>query len=63
VMFGSYRDCAGKSVMNCLQAFPLTGVYAVEKGIAVIKLGMRWLLCKQSCKQVLGVVDGGRQYA
>src|SRR6218665_2287640 len=39
-MFGSFRDCAGKSVLNCLQVFHLTRVDAVEKGIAVIKLGM-----------------------
>ena len=35
-----FHDCAGKSVLNCLQAFNLTRVDAVEKRIAVIKLGM-----------------------
>jgi len=39
-MFGSFRDCADKSVLNCLQAFHLTRVDALEKGIAVIELGM-----------------------
>ena len=39
-MFGSFLNCAGKSVLNCLQAFHLTRVDAVEKGIAVIELGM-----------------------
>ena len=39
-MFGSFRDCPGMSVLNCLQAFQLTSVDAVEKGISVIKLGM-----------------------
>ena len=39
-MFGSFRDCAGKSVLNCLQAFHLTRVDAVEKAIAVNKFGM-----------------------
>lgn len=32
----SFSDCAGKSVLNCLQTFHLTRVDAVEKGIAVI---------------------------
>jgi len=40
VLFGSFRDSAGKSVLNCLQTFHLTRVDAVEKGIAVIELGM-----------------------
>jgi len=39
-MLGSFRDCAGKSVLNCLQAFHLTRVDAVEKGIAVVELIM-----------------------
>jgi len=38
-MFGSFRDCSGKSV-NCFQAFNLRRVDAVEKGIAIIELGM-----------------------
>src|SRR6218665_3699073 len=33
-MFGSFRDCAVKSVLDCFQAFHLTRVDAVEKGIA-----------------------------
>ena len=40
VLFGSFRDCAGKSILNCLQAFYLARVDAVEKGIAVVRLGM-----------------------
>ena len=40
VMLGSFHDCAGKSVLNCLLAFHLTRVDAVEKGIAVVELGM-----------------------
>ena len=40
VMFGCFRDCAGKSVLNCLQAFHLRRVDAVEKGVAAVKLGM-----------------------
>src|SRR6218665_3535128 len=40
MMFGSYSDCAGKSVLNCLQAFHWRRVDALEKGIAVIELGM-----------------------
>ena len=31
---------AGKSVLNCLQAFHLTRVDAVKKGIAITELGM-----------------------
>ena len=40
VMFGSVRDCAGKSVLNCLQAFNLRRVDAVKEGVAIIELGM-----------------------
>ena len=39
-MFGSFRGCAGWSVLNCLQAFHLTRVDAVEKGIAVIEVAI-----------------------
>jgi len=39
-MFRSFRDCADKRVLNWLQALHLTGIDAVEKGIAVIKLGV-----------------------
>ena len=41
-MFGSFRDCAGKSVLNCLQAFNWRRVDAVEKEVGMDKL--RWLL-------------------
>jgi len=34
-MFGSFRDIAGKSVLDCLQAFHLRRVDPVEKGTAV----------------------------
>ena len=34
VIFGSFRDCADKSVLNCLQAFNLRRVDAVKKGDA-----------------------------
>ena len=37
---GNFHDCAGKSIPNCLQAFHLTRVDAVEKGIAVLKFGI-----------------------
>jgi len=52
-MFGSFRDCVGKSVLNFLQAFNLRRVDAVEKGVAIIELGMdvgqlRWLYCARS---------------
>ena len=40
VMFGSFRDCAGKNVLTCLQAFNLRIVDAVKKGVAIIELGM-----------------------
>ena len=40
VMFGSFRDCVGKSILDYSQAFHLRKVDAVEKGIAVIKLRM-----------------------
>ena len=40
MMFGSFCDCASKSVLDCLQAFHLRSVDAVEKGIAVIELRM-----------------------
>jgi len=39
-MFISVRDCASKSVLDFLQAFNLRRVDAVEKGIAVIEIGM-----------------------
>ena len=39
-MFGSFRDCTGKSVLNYLQAFNLRRIDAAEKGVAVIELGM-----------------------
>jgi len=39
-MFGSLRDCTGKSILDCLQGFYLTRVDAIEKGITVIKLDM-----------------------
>ena len=39
-MFGSFRDYAVKSVLDCLQAFHLRRVDAVEKGTAVIELGI-----------------------
>jgi len=49
VKLGGFRECAVKSVLDCLQAFHLRRVDAVENGIAVIKLVMdigqlRWLL-------------------
>ena len=40
MIFGSFRDCAGKSVLNCLQVFHLRRVGAIEKGVAEIDLGM-----------------------
>jgi len=40
VKFGSFRDCAGKSVLDCLRTFNLRRVDAVQKRIAVIQLGM-----------------------
>ena len=40
VIFWSFRDYTGKSVLNCLQAFHVTRVDAVEKETAVIELGM-----------------------
>ena len=39
-MFGSFRDCVSKSVLDCLQAFDLRRVDAVEEKIAAIELGM-----------------------
>ena len=39
-MCESFRDCAGKRVLDCLQPFHLTRFDAVEKGIAVIELGV-----------------------
>ena len=39
-MFGSFRDCADKSFLNCLQAFNLRRIDAVEKRVVVIELGM-----------------------
>jgi len=40
--FGSFRDCEGESVLDCLQAFHLRRVDVVEKGITVglVELGM-----------------------
>ena len=40
MMFGSFCDCTGNSVLDCLQAFHLRRVDAVEKGIAVVEFGM-----------------------
>ena len=40
VIFGSFRDCADKSVLDCLQAFHLRRADAKEKEIAVIELAM-----------------------
>ena len=30
-MFGNFRDCVSKSVLNCLRAFHLRRVNAIEK--------------------------------
>ena len=37
MMFGSFRDCAGKSVLDCLQAFHLRRADGVEERIVVIE--------------------------
>ena len=39
-MYGSFRDCTDKSVLNCLHAFTMRRVDAVEKGFAIIEFGM-----------------------
>src|SRR6218665_503010 len=39
-MFGCLRDCAGESVLDCLQAPHLRRVDVVEKRITVIELAM-----------------------
>jgi len=40
VMFESFRDCADKSILDCLQHQHLRIVDGVEEGIAVIEQGM-----------------------
>ena len=40
VMFRSFGDCAGKSVLDCLQAFDLRRVDVVKDGITVVEFGM-----------------------
>ena len=39
-MFRGFRDCAGKSVLNFLQAFDLRRVDAIEKGVAIAEIGI-----------------------
>jgi len=39
-MFGSFRDCPGKTLLDCLPAFHLRRIDAVEKIIAIVELGM-----------------------
>ena len=40
VVFGSFGDCAGESVLDCLQAFDLRRVDVVKDGITVVEFGM-----------------------
>ena len=40
MIFEGFLDCAGKSVLDCLQAFHLRRLDDVEKGSPVIDLGM-----------------------
>jgi len=39
-MVGSFNGCAGRNVLDCLQTFHLRRIDAVEKGVAVIELGI-----------------------
>ena len=50
-MFESFRDIAGKSVLDCLQAFHLRRVDPVEKGTAVNGQHCRQL--KRNCFKCL----------
>ena len=40
VVFGSFDDCAGESIMNCLQAFHLRRVDVVKEWATVVEFGM-----------------------
>jgi len=40
VVFGSFGDCAGERILDCLQAFDLRRVDVVKNGIAVVEFGM-----------------------
>jgi hypothetical protein len=62
VVFGSFDDCAGESIMNCLQAFHLRRVDVVKRvgySRRVWNEQLKWLSCTRSCSQVVGaIVDG-----
>jgi hypothetical protein len=42
VMFGRLSDCAGKSILDILQAFNLKRIYFMEERIAVVEFGMNY---------------------
>ena len=40
MVFGSFDECAGESILDCLQAFDLRRVDVIKNGIAVVEFGM-----------------------
>lgn len=40
VTSGSFGDCAGEVVLNCLPSFHLKKVDVVEKGVTLVEVGM-----------------------